>query len=203
MLKKLIIALLLIINCQWLNVAHAADLPIRQALRVSPIIINADLIVGRQQDYEIKIENILDVPLGIKTSLSPLDSSDEDNGISFEKPISNNKFISSISVSDNEDILEPHEIKTIKLSINTPKDITTDQINAILFITPFITKPIDTSTPTVVSKIGILILGNFGTVNPTDLKEKAKIITSDFGFITETPKYVLRVQNNYSKTGSF
>ncbi len=199
-MKKIIIILSFILLFFPLSKAWAQNLPIRQTLRVTPIIINATLTPGKSSEYFVKVENLLGEPLGIKTSVSPLNASDEDNGINFEAS-ENNNFVSSITVADKEDILQPKEIKDIKLIINTSKDIKIDQGNAILFITPFVTRPLETSTPTVVGKIGVLILANVGEVNPTDAKNKTKIITAGFGFFAEKNpiKYALRVQNNYSK----
>lgn len=181
--------------------AYAVSYPIHQTIRVTPIVLTPTLLPGKSWHETITVENLLDQPMGISLSLEALDASDEDNGITFTNLPGKTPLLSWLTLSETQAILKPHEKRTFDLLISVPAKIQSGQENAVLFVTPFVSRPKDTALPSVVSKIGTLILATIGTPNLKEAKEKTKILTFTFGSLVEKapPKLTLRVKNTYGR----
>lgn len=166
-------------------------------IRVTPIILNPTLMSGSKQTFEMSIENILNVPVGIRLNLENLDATDEENGIGFSTPQSNSPIFSMIKISQTELIIPEKSTKTIEISINIPKNTKPGAFTAIVFLTPFYTKQIDTLSPTVVGRIGSLLLINIGKPEKLEAAKKISIITANFNNIydSKTVTAILRIKN--------
>jgi hypothetical protein len=177
------------------------SLPIRQAIRVTPIISTPLLIPGKTVQYGFQIDNMLDQPIGITASLAPLDASDENTGMRFDKPIANNELIKWSTLSQKSFIIPASQSYFVSMSIATPLHPKSLQQNAVLFLTPFLNKPLDPNTPTVISKIGVLILAHVGDIQAKDIKKAVSIPTFTFGGIVENAPapLLLRIANNFAK----
>jgi hypothetical protein len=171
----------------------------KNMIRVTPIFINMNLQKDTENTYELKIDNLLSIPLGVKTSLESLDPTDEENGIQFGPPKQNEPFISWISLSEKDFIIPENESKTISITVKPPRNSKDGGYYGILFLTPLVSKPLDKTSPTVVSRVGALMFANIGTPKPAKPGQKAKI--EEFKFIDmfgkKTPQMVLRVKNTY------
>ncbi len=149
--------------------AKEINQPENQILKIAPIILDLNLENEKKQEYKIKIENLLDAPLGVKLSLETLNASDEITGMQFGLPEENSPLLSWITMSKNEFIIQERNSETITIIVNVPKNTKKGSYYGILFATPYFTKPLDKLSPTVVSRIGTLLLANIGK----PYKEKA------------------------------
>ena len=201
MIKRLskYIAILLFISVFLPRTAFAQNTNPKNMVRVTPIFINMNLQKDAENTYELKIGNLLSVPLGIKTNLESLDPTDEENGIQFGPPKQNQPFISWISLSEKDFIIPENGSKIIKITVKPPKDARDGGYYGILFLAPIVSKPLDRTSPTVVSRIGVLMFAGIGTPKAVKPEQKAKIeefkFTDNFG--NKTPEMVLRVKSTY------
>jgi len=201
MIKRLskYIAILLFISVFLPRTAFAQNTNPKNMVRVTPIFINMDLQKDTENTYELKIDNLLSVPLGIKTNLESLDPTDEENGIQFGPPKQNQPFISWISFSEKDLIIPENGSKTIKITVKPPKDAKDGGYYGILFLTPIVSKPLDRTSPTVVSRIGVLMFASIGSPKAVKPDQKAKI--EEFKFIdnfgNKTSEMILRVKSTY------
>ena len=166
-------------------------------IRVTPVILNLELKKGQEQTYEVKIENLLSAPMGIETNIESLDASDEETGIRFDLPKQNESFVSWITTSEKDLIIPENGKKNIEIKIKVPKNIKEGGYQGVLFLTPFITKPLDNLSPTVTSRVGILILANIGTPKAAPAKDKARIVEFSFKQVFDKgpADLILRVKN--------
>ena len=200
-MKKLLILLLLFLvlpskafaqNTQNQN----ANQSIKSVLNISPIIIDTTLQKGKTQTFQIKVSNLLSQPLGINADIEnffPTDQGDEGN---FQN---NSPLIGWSTLSESNFIMDQGKDKTITMSIKTPANLKDGGYYDVVFFTPFYTKPIDNSSPTVLTKIGILVLGTVGKINYTDLKNKTSISELNLNPVYENRNldFSFRVQNSY------
>jgi len=193
----LLYTILAIIFCPKSAFAQVTDF--RKMLRITPVILNINLKPGQEQTYDLKLENILSLPLGISTNIETLDATDELSGMIFGNPHANSPFVSWMSLSDKQFIIKEKDSKTITLTVKIPQNAKEGSYTSVIFITPFVSKPQDKSVPTVVSRIGILALANIGTPKTEKPQDMAKILNFDF-----TPaknnltQLVVRVENTYN-----
>lgn len=149
-------------------------------IRVTPVILDINLKPGQQQTYKINIENLLNQPLGIGLSQESLDATDELTGMVFGVPHGNSPFVSWVSIEEKQFIISENSSKTISLRINVPKNAKEGSYTSILFTTPFFTKILDSNSPSVISKIGVLMLADIGMPVETQPEKMAKV--NDFYF---------------------
>jgi len=167
-------------------------------VKVTPVILDINLKPGQEQDYDLKIENLLNQPLGIGLNMETLDATDEVSGMVFGKPHTNSPFVSWISLSEKQFIIAEKEAKTIKVSVKIPKEAKDGSYTSVIFITPFVSKPLDGASPSVVSRVGILALANIGTPKEILIKDMAKILNFNFQSQQNKLKTVVRVQNTFN-----
>ena len=175
--------------------AQTAQQPITQVLSVSPVILDVPLL-NKKRSYPISVTNLLPVALGIHADIQGFSADDEDNGIGTG---SITPLTHWSSLNTNDIIIPPNGQKTISLTLS-PMQLTNGGYYEILFLTPFYSKPVSVSSPTVLSKIGVLVLATKGTINYSDLKQKVIISTFQF-FPHVTDHYPLsptiRITNRY------
>jgi len=171
----------------------------KQMVRITPIFIDMPLTKAGENTYLLKIENLYPVPIGIKTSLQSLDPTDEESGVQFGEPKQNQPFITWISLSDKDFLIPENGSKTITITVIPPKEAKDGGYYGILFLTPIVSKPLDKTSPTVVSRIGALMFASIGTPKAAKPEQKAKI--EEFKFIDnysdKTPEMVLRAKSTY------
>ena len=182
----------------FVNRAFAQTTDYAKMIKVTPVILNIDLEKGQEQSYNIVLTNLLSQPLGVSLNPESLDASDELTGMVFNQPHSNSPFISWITLSYKEIIIPEEGSKEIKVSIKVPKNAKDGSYNSVLFITPFVSKSIDKTSPTVVSRIGILILANIGLPKKSPDINVLKILNFDFQSQNNKTKAILRAQNNFN-----
>jgi len=142
-------------------------------LTVSPIIIDTTISKDKNYSYEIKVKNGLDQPLGINASIQNFVPSDQDTLIQTNaKP---SPLIKYSSLSQDNFIIDPKGTKSFNLKIQTPKDLKDGGYYEVVFLTPFFLKAQNPNSPTVLTQVGILYLGNAGKINYKDLQSKVKI----------------------------
>lgn len=198
-MSKYILILTFILFLLTPNNVFAQKTAQQQTLRITPIFINMQLTPGSISTYEVKIDNLLPTPLGIKASVESIDATDEENGISFNIPKQNDPFVSWINFSDKDFIIPENQSKTIKLNVKTPENAKDGGYYAVAFFTPIVSKPLEKKYPTVVSRVGSVILASIGTPKPIRSNEKATIVEFKFTkkYESSPSQMILRVKNNY------
>ncbi len=153
--------------------ASAQEKPnVKQMIRVSPVILKVKLEPGTVQNYQVKIENLLDAPLPIRASVEGFDSSDEEGGYSLiSDPVSVSPLTRWITIAEPEAIIPGRTEKEFNLEITVPNKVPLGGYYAMIFFTP-----IFPGVP-VSSKIGVLALANIGV---QDQKNQADIVTFNF-----------------------
>ncbi len=144
---------------------------VKQMIRVSPVILKVKLDPGTKQNYQVKIENLLDAPLPLRASVEGFDASDEEYGITISEENIASPLMDWISLSDQDAILPAKTAKDFTIQITVPDKVPLGGYYAMIFFTP-----IFPGVP-VSSKIGVLALANIGV---QDQKNKAEIVTFDF-----------------------
>ncbi len=172
----------------------------QQTLRITPIFINMQLTPGSTSTYEVKIDNLLSVPLGIKANIESIDATNEENGISFDTPKQNEPFVSWITFSEKDFIIPENQSKTIRIDVKTPENAKDGGYYAVTFFTPIVSKPLEKKYPTVVSRVGSVILASIGTPKPIRPDKKAEVAEFKFDkkYQDSPSQMILRVKNAYS-----
>lgn len=176
------------------KVDQTIDQSIQSVLSVSPVIINTTLVKGQENIYEIRVKNLLDQPLGIRTSLEDFTAADEENALSFS---TRSRILDFSALSQESFIIDPKETKTFNLKLNTPSDLKDGGYYEVIFLTPFYTRSLSPNETTVLSKIGILVLGNAGTINFKDIDSKVKILELTPEGNANDLSALFRVENDY------
>jgi hypothetical protein len=171
--------------------------PIRSIFSISPIIIDTSLKKGQNQEFPIRISNKLDAPLGIKVTVENFFPNDGETEVSGQ--FKNSPLVDWIKISDDNFILGSKKENSITLSINPPKDLKNGGYYALVFFTPFYSNPIDNSSPTILSKVGTLVLATAGDINYQNLKDKISVQNLKFNLFNEKNpmNYSFQVQNSY------
>lgn len=172
-----------------------------EMLNITPIIFNFELEKGQEQIEKLKIENKLNVPMGVRLSLEVIELADEETLLKF----SNNKeedFISWVELSEKELVIEENGTETIDVKIKTPENAKDGSYNAVLFITPFSSQPISRLSPTVLTRIGSLIFANVGQPKNLPSNEMARILNFDFARDGKNLELNFRVKNEFNFTFS-
>lgn len=167
---------------------------IKYLLNVTPAIINFELVKGQIQTFELTVENFLDRPMGIRTTLEPFTYPDQSSDHLKESPI-----LDWADVSSSEFIIDAQSKETITVTINVPRDAPIGGQYAVLFLTPFYSQEAELEIPTVLSKVGVLLIGSYGQTDYVYLKENVQIPTFSFPLITDKKEVNtnLRVHNDY------
>lgn len=166
-----------------------------QLISLTPVIIDRELIKGVVNNYEVKVKNIADFPLGIRVSAEGFDPSDELSEVSFVK----NTLASWTKIENPTFILEPGDEKTITVIISPPKNAADKGYYEVIFFTPFMTRQLDPRSPKIVSKIGSLFLLTMGKQNKNDLEKKVSITNFSFKKLVKRQPVTgtLDVKNDY------
>lgn len=129
-------------------------------LRISPIILNISLSPGKIYQYEVTLENLLNIPLPLKAELDRFDSSDEEGGYNFTNN-NDSPLVSWTSIDPQEFIILPQSKKTTNVTIKIPDKIPVGGYYAMIFFQPVF--PNLQNYPTQIqAKIGLPILANIG-----------------------------------------
>lgn len=179
-------------------VRASADATGNQLLRVTPVIIDKKLIPGKEVSQEIKLENLSSIPIGITVSVEDFEPYDSEENMSLLEQ-RQSPLVSWTSVSKRSMIIDPLSSKTFMLSIYPPTNAPDGGYYSMVFLTPFFTKPLDKNKPTILSKIGVLLLTSIGDQNAHDATSKVQIDYEDTSFLhssTEIP-VGFAVENNY------
>jgi hypothetical protein len=175
MKTKILILILLFLTAGAAR-AHAQNTP-GQILSVNPAIIDTKIERGKEQNYQITIKNLLKEPLGISSALGTFQAQDEEEINPNRHPNDLSKYS---EISPKQIIIEPGKSQTFRLSVKTPKDLKEGGYYEAAFFTPFFSKVLSSNSPTVLSRVGVIVLGTNGDMNYKDLQKKTDI--KSFGF---------------------
>lgn len=197
----LIILCLVILSSKSVFAQNSGNQNVNQQIKnifsISPIIVDTAIRKGEKLQIPIKIANDLDQPLGIRVSVENFFPTD---GATTIQDFKNSPLVDWSTVSRDNFILDKKQDQTINLTINTPQNLKDGGYYAVVFFTPFYSKPLDNSSPTVLSKVGTLILATAGKINYQNLAQKVSISSMDFGPFYELGSkinYSFAVQNSY------
>jgi hypothetical protein len=91
--------------------------------------------------------------------------------------------LSWIQVNPSDLIVAPHDKNTFTVTINTPKNAKESGYYATLFLTPFISNPLQPTGPVIMERIGTLLLATVGQTNYNNLKHK--VIVTDVHLVQD------------------
>jgi len=152
--------------------ASAQEKPnLKQMIRVSPVILKIKLEPGTTQNYQIKVENLLDIPMPLKASIEGFDASDEEYGVTIAQQSSSSPLMNWIELDEKDTILPAQTSRDFNIKIAVPSKVPIGGYYAMIFFTP-----IFPGVP-VSSKIGVLALANIGV---QEQKNQAEIATFNF-----------------------
>ncbi len=132
-----------------------------QYLKITPIISDLKLIPGQSTIIPLTIQNLSAQPVGIHADLSLLDEVDSSAVIKQVK----SPLINWTTLSEKDQIVQPAEVKTINVIINTPKQTKSIGYYEAIFLTPFISQQRIPNKPVVLSRIGALVFATVGKLN--------------------------------------
>lgn len=168
------------------GVANAAT----QSLRVTPIINDLKLTPGKPTSFTITVENISPNPVGIHAELSGFDITG-DTPLIEQKP---SAMVPWTHLNKEDILLGGNEKKTITVTITPPSSAKQNGYYETIFLTPILHQQITASSPIILSRIGVLVLGTIGNLDDSDLAKKVSI--QNF-----TPSQTIR--NSFPDTISF
>lgn len=147
-----------------------------EAMQISPAIEEISISPGTPTSYQLTITNTADIPLGLHADVTTFQTPDEGH----EDVLTPSPLITWTKVDPIDTIIDAHQQQSLTVTITPPKDLKTGGYYAGVFLTPFITKAKIPNTPIVLTRVGTLLLAQYGTTDYSHLKEKAKI--TDFSF---------------------
>lgn len=171
------------------KLANAQTLP-QQSLRVTPIINDLKLVPGKQTSFPLTLENVSQDSVGIHAEISGFD-------VTGETPLTDQKISAMVPwthLSQEDILLNSHEKKTIWVRITLPKKIGQSGYYETILLTPMLHQKQLASSPVVLSRIAVLILGTVGNLNYDELAKKVSIIHID-------PSHI--ILNSFPQTISF
>ncbi len=173
MIKLLtIISVLTLLNLSFPILVSAQEKPnVKQMIRVSPVILKVSLEPGTEQNYKIKVDNLLDTPLPLKASVEGFDASDEEYGVTVSDQSIASPLMDWISLDEKDAILPALTSRDFNIKIAVPSSVPIGGYYAMIFFTP-----IFPGVP-VSSKIGVLALANIAVA---EQKNQADIVTFNF-----------------------
>lgn len=125
------------------------------SLSVSPVIFDVTLSPGNIQNYELKVKNMLDVPVPIQLSVEDLDISQKDETVAA--PL--RSIASWVTFPETDMILPAKSERTIPFTVTIPGYLPLGGYYGIIYLHPFSR---ESSPQDISSKIGVFILGSIG-----------------------------------------
>jgi len=155
-----------------------------QMIRVSPVILKIKLEPGTTQNYQIKVENLLDKPMPLKVTTEGFDASDEEYGVTIAQQTTSSPLIGWIRIDKKDAILPAKTSRIFNIKITVPNKVPIGGYYAMIFFTPIFpasnaaSAKSDSASPSSVgAKIGVLALANIGV---KEQKNRADIVTFNF-----------------------
>jgi hypothetical protein len=168
----------------------------QQSISVSPIINDLQLIPGKKTTFTITIRNNNTTAIGINAETTGYDITGESS--LFEQKQSVMTTWTKLSQSDL--LIDPKQTKTIIATINTPSNIKQSGYYETIFLTPIFHQQETVSSPIILSRFGILLLGTVGKLNYNDLSKKVGVtdVTPSSTILNSFPgTFSFSVANNY------
>lgn len=172
--------------------------PISSMLSVTPILMDIELLPGKTQNYPITVTNVFKESLGIHAQSQGFSPDGEGDQITTVR--AKNSLTDWSSLSETDFILAPGESKQFFLSLSTPAQAEKKGYYEVIFLTPFYVRNDAVTQPTVLTKIGIVVLGHTGSITYADLQKKVHITAFDFDTMVYASPPVtttIRVTNDY------
>ncbi len=135
------------------------DKSVEQNIRVSPAILPIQLSPGKTNIYEVRIDNLTDIPLPVHIQPDRIIPSSDDVAVPEDEK--NASPLSSWMVVDKEDTIIPARgTHTVSLTIKVPTVVEVGGYYATLTIAPMIQA--QTSIPRVIPRITVIVLASLG-----------------------------------------
>jgi len=189
LIQHSVFCILLSVLCLLYSVICTPSFASAESIQVSPVIEELSIKPGKTTTYPLVIANNSDQPIGIHADVTNFEAS------SYSSPL-----ISWTSVSPSNIIIPSNEKKSITVTILPPANIKKGGYYAGIFLTPFVDKEKVPNAPVILTRIGTLILAQYGETDYTNLKEKVQIKNFSFNkLIYENSPFDFHftVTNNY------
>ena len=186
-------ALAIVVIFIGIDKASAQQPPVKAFMRVSPVILNLSLVPKKQYNYTITVENLLDTPLPLRTTLEDFQTQDEEGGYILNSTHAS-PLLSWVSFDKKELIIPPHAKETVALRITMPPKIQIGGYYGIVFFEPVLSKA--TTQIPLSSKVGVLMLANIGVPSNNSVKGEIVQFKLDKFLYQKGPiSYLLRFKN--------
>lgn len=191
----LIVFIVLLFLSSFVQESHAQTVPL-QSIRVTPVINDLQLIPGKTTTFKITVENISNNPLGIHAEING-------NDVLGDTPDTSQKtsaMVNWTTLSKTDLLLGEKEIKSFTVKIKTPDNIGNSGYYETIFLTPIVNQQQTPSSPIILSRIGILVLGTIGNLNYDDLAKKVTVqnLNPSLHILDTFPQQIsFTVSNNY------
>jgi hypothetical protein len=168
-----------------------------QVIRVSPAIVDIELLPGNLTTYAVKVDNLTASPLPLTAAVEGFDASDEEGGYVFNNSNVQSPLSAWVTIDKPDMIIPANSAETVNLTVAIPKTVSLGGYYAVLFLTPVNQSAIRTQIVT--PRVGVLLLANIGVQDP-NAPATAKIKILDFAFTKpvfdrENVSWILRAQN--------
>jgi len=142
-----------------------------QSIKVSPLIHELQLTPGQTTSINLNIENLSDASLGIHAEISGLDETNQ-NIFTDQHP---SALMDWTTIGSPDIILDPISQKSISIAITPPKNAKESGYYETIFLTPIISSKKEPGSPTVLTRIGAIVLATIGETNYNDLAKKVNV----------------------------
>src|SRR3989344_2329190 len=176
------------------NIEQNDNQRIKYLLNVTPAIVSFEIIPGKTESIDLTVENFLDQPMGIRTSLEPFTYPDQRADY-----LKGSLLLKWANISQNEFIIDPKSKKEITISLKIPSNAPLGGQYGVLFLTPFYSQTINSDIPTVLSKIGVLLIGTYGKTDFEKLEKNVSVSSFELPIITDKKiiEATFRIHNSY------
>jgi hypothetical protein len=176
------IAVIAVLLLHGVPLVSAAS-PVRQMIRVSPVIQAITLTPGKKMPLSIVVENLTDSPLPISASVEGFDVSDTDGEIipGIVKP-SINQLSSWVHIETPDTLIPGKEKIVVPVTISVPSTVPFGGYYAMIQLTPLVPLT-SSSSPVIIPKVGVLILAGVGTSNFDQSEQSLSVLQTNIGWI--------------------
>jgi len=194
--KVLLCLVLFFLQSLIFNLKSVSAATPQQSISVSPIINDLQLIPGKKTAFTITIRNNNTTAIGIHAETTGYDITSA-TALFEQKPSAMTNWT---GLSQSDLLINGKQTKTITVTINTPVDINQSGYYETIFLTPIFHQQETASSPIILSRFGVLVLGTVGKLNYNDLEKK--VLVSDMSpshtiLNTFPDSFSFTVANNY------
>src|SRR5260221_61288 len=159
-----------------------------QSISVSPIINDLQLIPGKKTAFTVTIRNNNTSSIGIHAETTGYDITGESSIFQEKQSL----MTGWTTLSQSDLLIDGKQSKTIIATIQPPANLKESGYYETIFLTPIFHQQETASSPIILSRFGVLVLGTVGKLNYNDLEKKVSVtdISPSFTILNAFPDTV-------------